>query len=62
VSWPKRNRTLTRDVARRIVDAHGRLAALIEARDTAEARRLMEAHVGMIRSRRVAESRGSVCC
>jgi GntR family transcriptional repressor for pyruvate dehydrogenase complex len=62
VSWPKRNRTLTREVARRVLEAHRRLAALIEARDAAEARRFMEAHVGMIRSRRVAESRRSVCC
>ena len=62
VSWPKRNRTLTREVARRVLEAHCRLVALIEARDAGEARRLMEAHVGMIRSRRVAESRRSVCC
>ena len=62
VSWPKRNRTLTREVARRVLEAHRRLVALIEARDAAEARRFMEAHVGMIRSRRVAESRRSVCC
>jgi GntR family transcriptional repressor for pyruvate dehydrogenase complex len=62
VSWPRRNRTLTREVARRILEAHGRLAALIEARDAAQARKFMEAHVGMIRSRRVAESRTHVCC
>jgi len=66
VSWPKRNRTLSRDVARRIVDAHRRLVALIEARDAAEARKFMEAHVGMIRRRRLgeatSESRRSVCC
>ena len=66
VSWPRRNRTLTREVARRVLDAHRRLAALIEAGDGAEARRFMEAHVGMIRGRRLIESmresRRSVCC
>jgi len=62
VSWPRRNRTLTRPVARRVLDAHRSLAALIGARDAEAARRLMEEHVGMIRSRRVAESRRSVCC
>jgi GntR family transcriptional repressor for pyruvate dehydrogenase complex len=66
VSWPKRNRTLTRAVALRILEAHRRLAELIERRAAAEARQLMEAHVGMIRRRRVSESiretRRSVCC
>ena len=62
VSWPRRNRTLTKDIARRVLDAHRRLASLIEAGAGAEARKFMEAHVGMIRGRRVAESRGSVCC
>jgi len=66
VSWPRRNRTLNRALARRILDAHRRLAALIEARDAAQARRFMEAHVGMIRERRVMESRResrkSACC
>ena len=62
VSWPRRNRTLTRPVARRVLDAHRSLAALIGARDAAAARRLMEEHVGMIRSRRVAESSRSACC
>ena len=62
VSWPRRNRTLTKDVARRVLDAHRRLAALVEAGAAAEARKFMEAHVGMIRGRRVAESRSSVCC
>jgi len=61
VSWPSRNRTLTRPVARRILDAHRKLVALIEARDAAGARQFMEAHVGMIRERRVAESK-NVCC
>jgi GntR family transcriptional repressor for pyruvate dehydrogenase complex len=61
VSWPNRNRTLTRAVARKVLDAHRRLVALIEARDAAGARQFMEAHVGMIRERRVAESK-TVCC
>lgn len=62
VSWPNRNRTLNRAVARRILEAHRRLLVLIEARQPREAREFMEAHVGMIRERRVAEARGSVCC
>jgi GntR family transcriptional repressor for pyruvate dehydrogenase complex len=62
VSWPARNRTLNRAVARKILEAHRRLAALIEARDAAGARQFMEAHVGMIRERRVAESKTQVCC
>lgn len=62
VSWPSRNRTLTRAVARKVLDAHRRLAALIAARDAAGARELMEAHVGMIRERRVAEANRPICC
>ena len=62
VSWPNRNRTLTRAVAKKILDAHRQLAALIEARDAAGARAFMEAHVGMIRERRVAEAKRPVCC
>lgn len=62
VSWPSRNRTLTRAVAKKILDAHRRLVALVEARDAGGARQFMEAHVGMIRERRVAESKASVCC
>jgi GntR family transcriptional regulator, transcriptional repressor for pyruvate dehydrogenase complex len=62
VSWPSRNRTLNRAVAKKILDAHRELAALIEARKPREARAFMEAHVGMIRERRVAESRKTVCC
>ena len=62
VSWPTRNRTLNRAVARKILEAHRRLIALIEARNAGEARLFMEAHVGMIRERRVAESKSSVCC
>ena len=66
VSWPNRNRTLSRPVARRVLEAHRRLVELIEARDAAEARKFMEAHVGMIRERRLVESRResrrSICC
>jgi GntR family transcriptional repressor for pyruvate dehydrogenase complex len=62
VSWPTRNRTLNRAVARKILEAHRKLIALIEAREAGEARLFMEAHVGMIRERRVAESKSSVCC
>ena len=57
VSWPARNPTLTPKVARRILDVHQELAALIEMRDAAGARRLMDDHVKMIRARRVAEQR-----
>lgn len=66
VSWPARNRTLTRGVAERVLAVHRELAQLIEARDAAAARRLMEEHVRMIRARRVAEGRngstGQICC
>jgi len=62
VSWPTRNRTLNRALAKKILDAHRRLVVLIEARDPVAARQFMEAHVGMIRERRVAESKSSVCC
>jgi len=62
VSWPSRNRTLNRAVAKKILEAHRKLVALIEARDAGGARQFMEAHVGMIRERRVAEAKSSVCC
>ena len=62
VSWPSRNRTLNRTVARKILDAHRELTGLIEANKPREARAFMEAHVGMIRSRRVSESKRLVCC
>src|SRR5438067_5769400 len=55
VSWPRRNPTLTPKVARRIQDAHRELLALIEIRDAAGARKLMDDHVKMIRARRVSE-------
>jgi len=67
VSWPSRNPTLTPKVARHVLDVHKELAALIEMRDAAGARRLMDDHVKMIRARRVAEHRSrttpdSSCC
>ena len=65
VSWPARNRTLNRAVARKVLDAHRKLVALIEARDAGGARQFMEAHVGMIRERRISESKAeskTVCC
>ena len=57
ISWPKRNLTLTRNVALHIQKAHRDLVDLIEARDASAARRLMDDHVQMIRNRRVAERR-----
>ncbi|MGH6989133.1 MAG: FadR/GntR family transcriptional regulator [Stellaceae bacterium] len=57
ISWPKHNVTLTRAVALHIQAAHRELVDLIEARDAAAARRLMDDHVKMIRARRVAERR-----
>ena len=56
VSWPSRNRTLTRAVMRRIIDVHRELAGRIEARDSAGAREIMDGHVRMIRNRRVSEN------
>jgi len=55
VSWPKRNPTLTPAVAKKILDVHKELLKLIEMRDGAGARRLMDEHVKMIRARRVSE-------
>ena len=55
VSWPSRNRTLTRPVARHILEVHQELVDLIEARDAAGARRLMDSHVRMIGGRRLSE-------
>jgi GntR family transcriptional repressor for pyruvate dehydrogenase complex len=57
VSWPAQNPTLTPEVARRILDIHKELASLIEMRDAAGARRLMDEHVKMIGARRIAEHR-----
>jgi GntR family transcriptional repressor for pyruvate dehydrogenase complex len=58
VAWPGRNPTLTPAVGRRIVHVHRQLAELIEMRDGAGARKLMDEHIKMIRSRRVAEEKG----
>ncbi len=55
VSWPSKNPTLTPRVARRVLDVHKEIAALIEMRDGAGARRLMDEHVKMIAARRIAE-------
>jgi GntR family transcriptional repressor for pyruvate dehydrogenase complex len=55
VSWPMRNRTLTRAVARRVLEAHRDLVRLIEARDASGARELMSEHVHMIGGRRLSE-------
>ena len=67
VSWPTRNPALTRTVALHILEIHHKLVALIEARDAAAARRLMDEHVKMIRARRTNQSgrgaakQGAVC-
>jgi GntR family transcriptional regulator, transcriptional repressor for pyruvate dehydrogenase complex len=61
VAWPVRNSTLTPDVAHHILDVHRELARLIETRDGAGARKLMDDHVKMIRGRRVAEHRNECC-
>lgn len=55
VPWPKENRTLTDKVARQILEVHRKLAALLEQHDAVGARQLMDEHVRMIRTRRVAE-------
>ena len=55
VSWPRRNPTMNPKVAKRILDVHKELLALIEIRDAAAARSLMDDHVKMIRARRVSE-------
>ena len=66
VSWPRRNVTATRKLAAHILEIHGKLADLIELRDAAAARALMDDHVKMIRARRVAEqgkrNEGNSCC
>jgi GntR family transcriptional regulator, transcriptional repressor for pyruvate dehydrogenase complex len=61
ISWPRRNRTLTVAVARRVIEAHRELTDLIEARDAAGARTHMQAHVRMIRDRRVGSSEKMIC-
>ncbi len=64
VSWPAHNRTLTSPVARHILEVHRRLVDMIESRDAAAARRLMDEHVRMIRARRVSEDAAAAphCC
>jgi len=67
VSWPRRNVTATRKLARHIIEIHTKLTDLIEMRDAAAARALMDDHVKMIRARRVAERDQSgadeyLCC
>ena len=67
VSWPRRNVTATPKLARHIFDIHTKLADLIELRDAAATRALMDDHVKMIRARRVAErgqapEEGLACC
>ncbi len=59
VSWPRQNPTLNVKVMRRIQDVHRDLLGLIEIRDAAGARRMMDDHVKMIRARRVAESKAT---
>jgi len=62
VSWPAQNNTLTAPVARHILDVHRQLVDVIESRDAAAARRLMDDHVRMIRARRVSEDDSPNCC
>ncbi|HEY5380282.1 MAG TPA: FCD domain-containing protein [Pseudolabrys sp.] len=67
VSWPRRNVTATRKLAEHILEIHTQLTDLIEMRDAAAARALMNDHVKMIRARRVAEhgrghDDGDSCC
>jgi GntR family transcriptional repressor for pyruvate dehydrogenase complex len=67
VSWPRRNVTATAKLARHILDIHTQLTDLIEMRDAAATRTLMDNHVKMIRARRVAEhgkkkSTNNSCC
>jgi GntR family transcriptional regulator, transcriptional repressor for pyruvate dehydrogenase complex len=65
VAWPSHNTTLTPQVARKVLKVHQELAELIEMRDAAGARRLMDDHVKMIRARRVSEQRERIerdCC
>jgi GntR family transcriptional repressor for pyruvate dehydrogenase complex len=55
VSWPAENPQVTPKLVSHILEVHRELAALIELRDAAAARRLMDEHVRMIRARRVAQ-------
>jgi GntR family transcriptional regulator, transcriptional repressor for pyruvate dehydrogenase complex len=62
VSWPAENRTLTAPVAQHILEVHRQIADVIESRDAAAARRLMDDHVRMIRARRVSEDADAHHC
>ncbi len=67
VSWPRRNRSLTRPVAEHVLATHRELTRLVAARDADAARRLMGEHVDMIRARRMAEhgegpAAAAACC
>src|SRR5579883_1247857 len=62
VSWPARNRSLTRDLAEHILDVHRALAGAIAAGDAAAARALMDDHVAMIRDRRLADAAAREAC
>jgi len=62
VSWPAQNPTLTAPVARHILEVHRAIADVIESRDAAAARRLMDDHVRMIRARRTSEDAAQHCC
>jgi GntR family transcriptional repressor for pyruvate dehydrogenase complex len=55
VAWPTENRFLTVPVAQHILDVHREIADIIESRDAAAARHLMDDHVKMIRARRLSE-------
>ena len=56
VTWPARNRTLTRDVAERVQAYHREIFDRIAAGDTAGARDAMARHVDQIAARRMAEA------
>jgi GntR family transcriptional repressor for pyruvate dehydrogenase complex len=67
VSWPRRNVTATPALAKCVIEIHTKLTDLIELRDAAGARALMDDHVKMIRARRIAEhgntdAAGHSCC
>jgi GntR family transcriptional repressor for pyruvate dehydrogenase complex len=67
ISWPRHNATATPALGKHLLDVHVRIVDLIELRDAAGARKLMDDHVKMIRARRVAEhgndqSSGHSCC
>ena len=59
VAWPKRDATLTRDVAEHILALHRELYVLIKARDGDGARDLMSRHLRQIKARSVSENKVS---